>query len=112
MLKRPLPLLIVGFLACISSLAAAETNPAPKPASAAPASPSRMANWQGDFDGILERRSFRLIVPYSRTLFFVDRGRQMGVAAEFGLALESWLNKRYRQKIRGINVVFVPKPAE
>lgn len=96
--------LVLAFGGMIDGRALAQTS-AP---TAAVISLPRSTKWQGDFDGILERRTLRLIVPYSRTLFFVDRGRQMGVAAEFGLALEAWLNKRYRQKTRGISVVFVP----
>ena len=41
--------------------------------------------WTGDFSGMLKRKKLRLLVPYSKTLFFVDRGRQMGVVAEFAL---------------------------
>lgn len=32
-----------------------------------------VANWRGDFDGMLQRRVVRLIVPYSRTLFTASR---------------------------------------
>src|SRR5262245_60490518 len=38
--------------------------------------------WKGDFDGMLERRTIRVLVPYSRTLFFNDKGRERGVTAE------------------------------
>ena len=32
--------------------------------------------WTGDFDGMLERRLIRFLVPYSRSLYFVDKGRE------------------------------------
>jgi len=44
--------------------------------------------WTGDFSEMLKRRKLRLLVPYSKTLFFVDPGRQMGVVAEFARALD------------------------
>lgn len=64
--------------------------------------------WTGDLDGMVKRRIFRLIVPYSRTQFFIDRGRQFGVDAEFGQALEAWLNARHVKGVMRIHVVFVP----
>jgi hypothetical protein len=30
--------------------------------------------WQGDFDRMLARRMIRVLVPYSRTLYFTDKG--------------------------------------
>ncbi len=49
-------------------------------------------------------------MPYSKTLFFIDRGRQLGVTAEFGNALEAWLNSRHPAARRhlAMHVVFVP----
>src|SRR5690349_6036852 len=44
--------------------------------------------WKGDFDGMLERRSIRFLIPYSRTLFYVDKGRERGVTAELARDLE------------------------
>jgi membrane-bound lytic murein transglycosylase MltF len=69
-------------------------------------------DWNGDFDGILKRRTLRILVPYSKTLYFIDRGRQMGVAAEFGQALEIWLNRRHARSHLRMNVVFVPTPRD
>jgi membrane-bound lytic murein transglycosylase MltF len=71
-----------------------------------------LRDWTGDFDGILQRRTLRVLVPYSKTLYFIDRGRQLGVAAEFGQALETWLNKRHGASHLRINVVFVPMPRD
>jgi membrane-bound lytic murein transglycosylase MltF len=62
----------------------------------------------GDLDEILEARQFRLIVPYSKTHFFFDKGHERGVAAEFGREFETWLNKRHARKGLPIRVVFVP----
>ena len=64
--------------------------------------------WTGDFSAMLKRRKLRLLVPYSKTLFFVDRGRQMGVVAEFGRALEDSINSRYKFKPLRFQVDLLP----
>src|SRR5262245_61636887 len=38
--------------------------------------------WQGDFDGMFARRRIRMLVPYSRSLFFVENGQAKGITAE------------------------------
>jgi ABC-type amino acid transport substrate-binding protein len=64
--------------------------------------------WTGDLDGMLKRRTIRILVPYSKTLFFIDKGRQFGVEAELGRQLEVWLNKRHKVKTLGLHVAFIP----
>jgi membrane-bound lytic murein transglycosylase MltF len=64
--------------------------------------------WTGDFDDMIKRRDVRILVPFSKTLFFIDRGTARGIEAEFGQAFEQWLNKRYGEKVYKIHVVFVP----
>jgi membrane-bound lytic murein transglycosylase MltF len=64
--------------------------------------------WTGDFDDMITRRQVRILVPFSKTLFFIDRGTARGIEAEFGQQFEQWLNKRYGQKVYKIHVVFVP----
>ena len=51
--------------------------------------------WIGDFAGMRQRRSIRMLVPYSKTYFFVDRGTTGGFDYELGTALEQWLNQKY-----------------
>lgn len=62
----------------------------------------------GDLDEILAERRFRLLVPYAKTHFFFDKGHERGVAAEFGRAFESFLNKRHARGTLPIRVEFVP----
>lgn len=66
--------------------------------------------WTGDFEGMRERRLVRILVPYSRTFYAVDRGRQRGIAYEIGKALEAWLNQKYPQKNKSLRwrVAFIP----
>jgi membrane-bound lytic murein transglycosylase MltF len=55
--------------------------------------------WTGDFDKMLERRVIRVAVPYSRSLYFVDKGRERGLAAELVRDVERWMNTKYAKQI-------------
>jgi membrane-bound lytic murein transglycosylase MltF len=64
--------------------------------------------WKGDFDGIRARRYVRVLVPYSRTLFFNDRGTQRGITADTIRDFEQWINRKYKTGSRPITVVAIP----
>ncbi|MCU1719652.1 lytic transglycosylase F [Pseudomonas sp. 5P_3.1_Bac2] len=66
--------------------------------------------WQGDFDGMRERRLVRILVPYSKTFYSVDRGQQHGISYELGKALETWLNQQQPQAQKSLrwHVMFIP----
>jgi len=55
--------------------------------------------WKGDFDGMLERRAIRFYVPYSRSLYFVDKGRERGISAYLIRDFERWVNKKYAKQL-------------
>ena len=67
-------------------------------------------DWKGDFDGMLERRVIRVLVPYSRSLYFVDKGKELGIEAEMVRDFERYLNKRYARGLgrRPVSVFLVP----
>ena len=101
---------------------ATEAAPDPAPAPAQPAEPApvedpnaltvnpeALAPWKGDFDGMLERRVIRALVPYSKTLYFVDAGgAQRGIAYEYMKAFEDDLNERRKTGNLRVHVIFVP----
>jgi hypothetical protein len=64
--------------------------------------------WQGDLDGMLERRRIRVLVVPSRTFYFLDKGTQRGLAHDQGKALEAEINKKRPKKSLHVDVVFVP----
>jgi membrane-bound lytic murein transglycosylase MltF len=68
--------------------------------------------WSGDFDGMLERRVVRVLVPYSRTLFFNDKGAQRGLLADALKDFEAFLNRKYKLRTRRITVVALPTTRE
>jgi len=61
-----------------------------------------------DFDRMLERRAVRVLVPYSRTLFFNDGGTQRGLTADALREFERWLNEKYKTGSRPITVLAIP----
>lgn len=65
-----------------------------------------------DFDGMLKRRTVRILVPVSRTSFFLDKGTALGIEAELGREFERWINKKYGSKKLKIHVGFVPTPRD
>lgn len=67
-------------------------------------------NWTGDFDGMEKRRAIRVLVPYSKTIYFIDKGEQLGTAVELGNALEKWVNRGRKREIDKIRVAFIPVP--
>jgi membrane-bound lytic murein transglycosylase MltF len=101
---------MIRFLAAL--LIAVASTAAPNAVNAEPAAAVRKLPhtrvWTGDLDGVLERRTLRILVPYSKTLFFVDKGKEMGAVAEFGRELENWINTKHKFGTLRFHVAFVP----
>ena len=57
---------------------------------------TRFKNSTADWDVLFQRRFVRMIVPYSRTLFFRDKAVVYGTAANGGELLEKWINTHSR----------------
>jgi membrane-bound lytic murein transglycosylase MltF len=64
--------------------------------------------FHGDLSAMQERRRIRMLVPFSRTNYFLDKGRQIGVTAEAGHALEEFVNKQLKTGNLLVHVAFVP----
>jgi len=63
----------------------------------------------GDLDAMIERRTIRALVPYSRTFYFLDRnGTQRGLSHAFMQAFEQHLNERLDRGLLKVAVVLVP----
>ena len=56
--------------------------------------------WTGDFDAMLERRLIRVYVPYSRSLYFIDKGRERGLGAELVARLRALGQPEIREAAR------------
>jgi membrane-bound lytic murein transglycosylase MltF len=55
--------------------------------------------WTGDFDKMLERRVVRVYAPYSRSLYYNDKGRERGIAVELARDWERYLNVKYAKQL-------------
>ncbi|QGZ58707.1 MltF family protein [Paraburkholderia acidiphila] len=64
----------------------------------------------GDFDAMLERRLIRVVVPYSRTLYFNELGHERGLTAGLMRDFERYLNKKYQSSLgkRPLTLVIIP----
>ena len=52
----------------------------------------------------------RVLIPYSRTLYYNDKGRERGIAVELVRDFERYLNKKHARKLqkRPITVIVIP----
>jgi len=66
----------------------------------------------GDFDAMLQRRVVRVAVPYSRTLYFNDRGAQRGITADTLRDFEVFLNQKYPHQAQPFVVMAFPSTRE
>ncbi len=65
--------------------------------------------WKGDLDGMIERRIVRVLIPYNKTLYFLDKGgQQRGFMYDMMTAFEQDLNKQVATKHLKIHFIFVP----
>jgi membrane-bound lytic murein transglycosylase MltF len=110
-LRRPL----VGVL-CMIALAVQGAGAGMQPATpaSAPESVRRLSlpgtPWRGDFDAMLARHELRVLVPYSRTLYFNDRGREGGLTVELVRDFERYANTTYADRLgkRPLTVYVIP----
>jgi membrane-bound lytic murein transglycosylase MltF len=103
---------VLGLLLALARPAFAQTA---APAAAAAASAPRALGLSvkpmtGDFDKMLERRVIRVLVPYSRSLYYVDKGRERGLTAELVRDFERWVNQRHKAQLgkRPLTVYLIP----
>lgn len=66
--------------------------------------------WTGDFDQMIDnkRHLIRVLVPFSRTLYFNDKGQERGLTADLIRDFERYLNQRFKTGNRPITVVMIP----
>jgi membrane-bound lytic murein transglycosylase MltF len=106
-----LPLLVGTFL--IAAVAHAQA-PAPAPARGPAANPGIALTditakpWTGDLDGMIKRRVIRVLVPYSKTYYFVDRAVARGLNHDVTRLFERDLNTKLKTGHLRVNVVCVP----
>ena len=100
-------LLLSARLVVLPQQPEASTEPASENTRALPTDTEK---WRGDFNGMVKRRQIRIVVPYSRTLFFNDKGRERGIIADNARDFERYINKKYQKQLRNrpITVYLIP----
>ena len=100
---------LAALLLALAGPAPAQAQ-APARASGVRALPIQGKPWKGDFDAMVKRRMVRVLVPYSRTLYYNDKGRERGVTADLVRDFESYINRKYARTLgkRPITVYIVP----
>jgi membrane-bound lytic murein transglycosylase MltF len=62
----------------------------------------------GDFDKMVQHHTIRALVVFSKTFYFLDRGRQYGISYEALREFEKSVNKKLKTKTLKVHVVFIP----
>lgn len=100
-------LCLAGALVTMLAIAPANgAEPQKKPHKAMLSTESKV--FKGDFEAMKKRRVLRIAVPYSRTLYFNDKGVQRGLTAETIHEFERWLNKKHKTGAHPISVYAIP----
>ena len=109
MTNRPLRCAALGAVLLAAAALAQAQQPAKAPATPR-ALPTEVKAWKGDFDGMVGRRHIRVLVPYSRTLYYNDKGRERGITADLVRDFEQYINKKYAKDLgkRPITVYMIP----
>ena len=94
---------------CLAALVVASVIwPSLAPRHAWAQAPALLEDHTGDFDEMNRLRLIRVLVPFSKTIYFIDKGTQLGTAVDFGTELEKVLNKDRKKEIDKIRIAFVP----
>ena len=78
--------------------------------STALALPTNFSHFTGDWDEIAKRGFLRVLVVYSKSGFFYDRGRGRGIVFDAMTEFENVVNKKLKTGPRKFKVVFIPVP--
>lgn len=66
--------------------------------------------YTGDLDSIMKRRVIRVLISYSKTNFFFDKGKMRGYEVELLQAYDKFLNRGRKKADKKIRMIFIPMP--
>jgi membrane-bound lytic murein transglycosylase MltF len=103
---------VCGFVS--TPFGAAHQSPTtPQKKKAAVAAPSTHAEqWTGDLDGMVKRRTIRVVVSYSKTQYYLLKGVQYGISYEGGRAFEKYINQKFPAKTKNLSLHVVFRPVQ
>ena len=64
--------------------------------------------WLGDFEKMVDNRLIRVLIPYSKTFYFLDKATQRGASYEMVKVFEKTINKQLKTRHLKVNVLFIP----
>ncbi len=101
-------LLYVTF-AFLASASANEPDAAPETGELLPEEAQRAWEpWVGDFDGMVDRRVVRVVVPYGGYQYYFDGGRPRGAVYDLLQKFEAFINKRLERRHIKVYVLVIP----
>jgi membrane-bound lytic murein transglycosylase MltF len=92
----------------VAEQAAEEIEPPPEPEPLPAGLEPFIKPWTGDLDGMAERRIVRILTVHSPVLYFVDRGRELGITYESAKAFETYLNEKLGSGHVKVHVILIP----
>jgi len=106
----PMAILAVTGLVALSLVGAPKADAAEESTASLPVQTKLVSEvWTGDLDGMVERRMIRVLVPYSKTFYFIDAGfTQRGIAYDYMTAFDDELNAKRKTGNLRVIMVFVP----
>jgi membrane-bound lytic murein transglycosylase MltF len=88
--------------------ASEKVEPAPEPTELPTDLAPFLKAWTGDLDGMLERRLIRVLTVSNPVLYYVDRGREVGITYEMAQDLETELNAKRPRGAPKVYVLLLP----
>jgi len=64
--------------------------------------------WTGDFEQMVDNRLIRVLIPYSKTFYFLDGAAQKGATYELVKEFEKTINKQLKTRHLKVQVIFIP----
>lgn len=68
--------------------------------------------WTGDFEEMVRLKFIRILVPYSKTFYFIDQGAQKGASYELVKEFEKEINQELKTRNLKVHAVFIPTSRE
>ncbi|MCP3941960.1 MAG: lytic transglycosylase F [Desulfobacteraceae bacterium] len=68
--------------------------------------------WTGDYDKLIKHRVIRVLAPYSKTFYFLDKGMPRGLTYDQMMAFEKMVNKKLHNPRLKIHVLVIPTPRD
>src|SRR5262245_41508988 len=66
--------------------------------------PTQAQKTTGDLDALLKGRTIQVVVPFSKTQFYVLKGVKRGLSYESGSAFEAYINRKYTPKTKHLRI--------